>query len=287
MVTRQTETLEGFDGKTLYGEKYLVDGAKAVVIMLHGYAEHCGRYQQVIQNFNQKGLSVYTFDARGHGKSPGDRAFVESYHDFLDDLDLLYARVRDRHKLPLFLFGHSMGGGVATRFVVTRRPKINGLVLSSPLLLLPDNTPKLLQKIAPIVAKLAPKLLVTPGPPPEELAVNQEVGRKFMADNLCYHGKVYARTGAELLLMTQDIRKELDEVRESFLVLTGDDDKIVDPKGSAMLADQALSFDKRHIRYPGLRHELLNEENWLSIADEITGWILERLDMPVEAERPV
>ena len=276
MEADQTDMLEGFDGKMLYGEKHLVDGAKGLVIMLHGYAEHCGRYRHVIETFNQKGLSVYIFDARGHGKSPGERAFVDSYDNFLDDLDLLYARVRHRHDLPVFLFGHSMGGGIALRFILTRQPKLNGVVLSSPLILLPDNTPKILQKISPLVSKLAPRLLTVSGPPNEQLAANQEVGKSFGADRQCYHGKVFARTGAELLRMTQDIRRDLEEVRESFLVVTGDDDQIVDPKGAEQLMEQAQSFDKKHIKYPGFRHEVLNESGWQAVAEEMTTWMLER-----------
>src|SRR5215213_7879284 len=101
------------------------------VVLVHGIGEHSGRYAHVIDALNRAGWSVFAYDQRGHGRSPGVRGVLPHPEALLDDL----ARVLDGiHANKLVLLGHSMGGAVAARFVAEERRKVDALVLSSPAL---------------------------------------------------------------------------------------------------------------------------------------------------------
>src|SRR5947207_15697829 len=78
---RTTEgTFETIDGLTLYEQAWLPEGTpRAVVVIVHGYAEHSGRYQHVGEALAARGYAVETLDLRGHGRSTGDRAIVRSF----------------------------------------------------------------------------------------------------------------------------------------------------------------------------------------------------------------
>ena len=108
-----------------------VENPKAAVIFVHGICEHLGRYEYIKDKFNEAGYNVYRYDARGHGKSDGKKGYLESFDDYLDDLDLLVEMVKkENKKLKLILVGHSMGGLVATAYTSTYPNKVDFLALS-------------------------------------------------------------------------------------------------------------------------------------------------------------
>ena len=119
------------DGLSLYEQCWLPAGeSTAVVLLVHGFTEHSGRYAQVAGELNRQGYAVYAMDLRGHGKSEGDRVFVRTFDDYLADLDQFLGRVRQREPdKPLFLFGHSMGGTIVGLYAARRQPRVNGVVL--------------------------------------------------------------------------------------------------------------------------------------------------------------
>ena len=125
-------TFETSGGLRLFERSWLPDGApRGVLALVHGYAEHSGRYDYVGIWLAQRGYAVHALDLRGHGKSEGDRVFVRSFNEYLDDVDAFLALVRERHGgATPWLMGHSMGGTVVTLAAVTRRPEVRGLLLS-------------------------------------------------------------------------------------------------------------------------------------------------------------
>jgi alpha-beta hydrolase superfamily lysophospholipase len=107
--------------------------ARAHLVLVHGYAEHIGRYGHVMDDFASHGLAVHGFDCRGHGKSEGQRGHVKQFAHYLDDLDLVLERVRvAAGDKKVFLLGHSHGALIATKHALTRHPNAAGLILSSP-----------------------------------------------------------------------------------------------------------------------------------------------------------
>lgn len=118
------------DGTELFERSWeLAAGAKAAVIIFHGYGEHSGRYEQVAGRLNREGFDVHTYDQRWHGRSPGKRAYITDFsilpkdgHDFLEHLEAKLG------KRPRFLMGHSMGGLILAHYAVRHQPDVAGLV---------------------------------------------------------------------------------------------------------------------------------------------------------------
>ncbi len=132
------ETLEAHDGLALYAQFYPSANPVGAIVTVHDFGQHSGMYQAAHEGFAAKGFNVYTLDLRGHGQSPGERQTVDRFEDYLDDLDLLMARARDREQgRPLFLLGQGLGAIIALQFASSRRPNLNGLILMGRL---PENT---------------------------------------------------------------------------------------------------------------------------------------------------
>ena len=112
------------DGISLYQQCWLPESAcRAVVVVIHGFNEHSGRYARLAADLNNQGYAVYSIDLRGHGKSEGPRAWIASFDEFLDDVQILLDRVAQQQPgKPVFLFGHSMGGLIVAWLAITRAP---------------------------------------------------------------------------------------------------------------------------------------------------------------------
>jgi len=132
-VDHSTGTFRASDGTQLFEQWWQpVAETKAVLVIVHGIAEHSGRYAYVANYMGGHGYAVATFDLRGHGHSEGDRAYVRSFDEYLSDLDQFLARVREQEPgKAIFLLGHSMGGTIIALFAITRQPGLAGLILSA------------------------------------------------------------------------------------------------------------------------------------------------------------
>ncbi|MES2627684.1 MAG: lysophospholipase [Bacteroidota bacterium] len=136
-----------------------VAGPKAVMLAVHGMGTHSGRFSGIASGLAEAGIASVCYDHPGHGNSPGKRGHFRNYDELLDTLQLMLDRVRtDFPGLPVFFFGHSMGGNVVANFVIRRKPKVDGVVLSSPWLRLSFNPPFFKMMLARLVVNLLPGL---------------------------------------------------------------------------------------------------------------------------------
>jgi len=147
MSNDRNETLfTNADNFQLFEQCWKKEDAKGVVLITHGIAEHSGRYEHVALSLNEAGYSVVAFDLRGHGKSSGKRNYIKSFQDYLDDLDEVLTRTKNKFPdLPIFLFGHSMGGGILSLYAIERQPDVKGILLSAPSVKVSDDLSPFLQ----------------------------------------------------------------------------------------------------------------------------------------------
>ena len=126
----------GSNELNLYWQSWIPDGAPvAVLLVVHGLAEHSGRYTNPVNYFVPKGYAVYSFDLAGHGKSDGKRGYVERFTNYVDDVKTYYDIVKQHNKgTKIFLVGHSMGGTIATAYAIKHQDELNGLILSGAVL---------------------------------------------------------------------------------------------------------------------------------------------------------
>jgi alpha-beta hydrolase superfamily lysophospholipase len=253
------------------------------VIILHGYGDHCTRYSWVMEEFQKAGMASYTYDQRGHGRSPGKRGYIVRFEELLDDLDLFLKHVREESDdtLPLFVMGHSMGGMVLARWAQTRKPHLTGLIFSSPFLAFPDEVPAILITLTPLVARLAPWAPVSKVDN-RGLSRDPEIVRIADNDPLGYQGRVTAHTAGEFNRIIGLIRRELDKITLPMLTIHGKCDRVVSPSGSLLLHEHAGAEDKTLKSFEEGYHEVYNDLDKEAFMDSIVEWMGQRLEAPTD-----
>lgn len=278
---------ESMDGRLLFERMWLPNGeAKARLVIVHGYAEHSGRYAHVGAYFSGRGYAVHALDLRGHGRAEGDRVLVRSFNEYLDDVDafLRHVRAQDAGDTPLFLLGHSMGGAIVTLSVVTRRPALAGLIVSAGVLTPPTGIQRVLSAALRVFGRVAPRLRLTKL---DSATVSRDpaVVAQYDADPLNYRGKIPAGTVAAMTRAVAVIVKRTPAITLPLLVLHGSADKLANPDGSRMLYERASSPDKMLKLYEGLYHEILNEPEQALVMGDIAFWLDSHVDALAESTR--
>jgi acylglycerol lipase len=265
------------DRASLYGQSWQPTHSVGVVIIVHGYAEHSGRYQWVALQLVDRGFAIYTFDLRGHGKSSGTRNIVRSYNDCLTDLEFFTQQVKLKEpNKPLFLFGHSFGGTIATLFAIRYKLLLNGLVLSSTFFETNRHISRLSLQLIMLLGHLLPKI-PTLFLDSKTLSRNLEVVEIYEADLLVDRGRIPARTLAEMLKATVEIQSRAPEIELPLLLLHGTEDRLVSMEGSKKFYSVVGSKDKSIELYDGFYHELLNEPEKVQILSGIEIWLRKHL----------
>lgn len=249
----------------------------ALVLLVHGYAEHSGRYDHVAQTFVEQGAAVHAYDQRGYGRSEGRRAYVEYFEQYLADFDQFRAYARARTPdVPVFVIGHSMGGLLAILYSLNRTPDFRGLLLSSPALEVNPDLAPWLRRISRWLGRYFPTL-PTVRSPQDSISRDPAVVEEANTDPLNYHGRTLARTGAELLRASEHARSRLGELDTPFIVIHGTADLLATPEWSTRLYERASAADKTLKLYDGLYHETFNEPEKEKVLTDLGTWLGERI----------
>ncbi|MFT4565298.1 MAG: acylglycerol lipase [Saprospiraceae bacterium] len=270
----ETKMLRVDDKYQLHIVSHTIDNPKANLVLVHGYAEHSARYEHFFKEANLKGINVYSFDKRGHGKSEGLKAYLPN----LDDLVLDIGRVIDHFDLrkKTFLMGHSLGGLLATRYCLTQdQANVQGLITSAAALEIDKDLSPLLQALAPILGKILPKMK-TEKLDTTYLTRSKEVKEAYFADPLVYNEGTRARTGAEMLKGIKNTPALFAKLTIPLLAMHGSADGLTMPDGTIRFYKEASSTDKTLKIYDGFYHELVNEPEKASVINDILTWILKR-----------
>ena len=242
------------------------------MLIVHGIGEHSGRYEHVGAHFAGAGIDVASYDQRGFGKSGGPRGHVTQFDDFLDDAEELLAERRSLD-VPTILLGHSLGGLVATSYLVSGRPQPDLAVLSAPAL--DAELPSWQRIAAPALGTIIPRLKIPADFDGSILSRDEAVQVAYETDPLRVPASS-ARLGRESLRAMKRVRMALDRLRVPTYVLHGSDDALVPPSASEPLAQ--LPNVTRRV-WDGLRHECMNEPEHAEVIAEITTWIDAQLDV--------
>ncbi|MFX0090644.1 MAG: alpha/beta fold hydrolase, partial [Candidatus Hodarchaeota archaeon] len=164
-MKHEEASFEGVNGFKIYYQSWKPDSdkPKASILVCHGAAEHSGRYLNVINTLVPAGYIIYAYDLQGHGKSEGERGFVERFSDYIENLHIFRQIVQEQEpNLPLFILGHSMGSFIAQQYVASHPKGLNGLILSASGTRIGENINILLVLPSKIVTKLAPRKSIDP-----------------------------------------------------------------------------------------------------------------------------
>jgi alpha-beta hydrolase superfamily lysophospholipase len=264
----------GRNNYSLYRQAWLPDGVPiAVLIVVHGIAEHSGRYSNLVNYFVPKGYAVYSFDLRGHGKSDGTRSYIERFSYYLDDLKTFCDKVRDENKTAkIFLVGHSMGSTIALDYAVEHQSELAGLIVSGTTLKAGNSVSKASILMAKILSVLAPKMGVA-SLDANGISRDKAVVAAYINDPLNYTGKLRARWGMELLKTMNKLQSTISELSLPVLIMQGTADRISDPSSSKMLFDGASSKDKTLKLYEDFYHEIFNDPERQQVFLDMEKWL--------------
>lgn len=274
-----TETsFQTADNHRLHAQSWTPEaGSKAALVIVHGLGEHSSRYAHVAERLGQIGVETHTWDHRGHGRSPGTRAFVNRFDEYLADLDRFLETLKAQAPgKPVFVLGHSMGGAIAALWAITRQPKIAGLILSSAALKIGDDFPPLLVSIAGVVSAVAPQL-PTSKIKTELISRDPEVVKRAANDPLSYYGGTLARTGAEILRAMTLIQQGAGRITVPTLLFHGTADKITNPDGSKLIHSRLTVPDKTLTMYQDSFHETMNDLDKDRVLNDLSNWIAARM----------
>lgn len=271
MTMGTARTRDGLEQRT-YG--WPVSGpARAHVLLVHGIAEHAGRYAHVARRFADAAIETHAYDHRGFGRSGGPRAYVERWSAYHDDLEDRLASVRaSADGRPVVLYGHSMGGLIALGYVLADppRPLPDLLVLSAPAI--DAVVPTWKRRLADVLAVVMPRFAIANTFPRGGLSSDRAVEDAYRADPLAVH-RTTARLGASLFREQDRVQRALASgagLQVPTYVLHGSDDPIVPEWASRGL--QGRANVTRRV-YSGLHHETHNEPNGLAVVDDTIAWI--------------
>lgn len=244
----------------IFYQQWAADRPKVNVVIVHGLGEHSGRYSNIIEACDGKGISFFAIDHRGHGRSNGDRGHTNSFMDYIIDLKIFVNMIRKNHPdTPLLMLGHGLGGTIACKYALTYQNDLAGLILSSPGFIPTINVPVLRSKCADLLSALTPSLSISYGIDPAELT-HDEASIAGFADDPLVHTTITPRFYTEYLEGASFCLDHARQLRLPLLIVHGGEDRFCDPKGSQLVYDRADAEDKKIAIIPGLFHETMNEE---------------------------
>ncbi len=258
-TSTETGRLAAADGLRLVYTLHRAENAHTGLVITHGYAEHRGRYQYLVDAMVAHGVSVLTWDARGHGESGGARGLVGRFDEYLDDFAVIMRFAREVLPRPLIAFGHSMGGLIVTRFYQERSLPVDGLVLSNPALQLRMQVPGWKLTASKLLARFMPAFSLPSDIPPELISRDPQEIARYREDTLVF-GHATARWASEFLSTQRSTQLRPAELAAlPVLVLLGTGDGIIDHAVSQDFYGRCTAADCEIKTYAGHYHELVNE----------------------------
>ena len=242
---------------------------RATIVLVHGIAEHSGRYERTGGLLADAGFRVRSFDAIGHGASGGDRVDIDDWTRFHDQIHSHMDWAIEQGR-PVVLMGHSMGSLLAVGYALQERPKPDLLVLTAPTF---AGGAAWQKAVAGVLARLVPKLSIPQNVKGAQLSRDPDVAERYFSDPLV-HTNATVRFGKALFDAMDDAREHISALDVPTLALHGGDDRLVPTQSSAFMSD--LPTVERRV-YPGLHHEILNEPEGPQIVADIIDWIDARI----------
>ncbi|KAJ4848164.1 hypothetical protein Tsubulata_034125 [Turnera subulata] len=264
---------------------------KGLIFICHGYAMECSiTMNSTAIRLAKAGFAVYGIDYEGHGKSAGMEGYVSNMDHTIDDCSKHFTSICEKPeniRKMRYLLGESMGGAVALLLHRKNPDFWDGAVLVAPMCKIADDMrpPPLVISVLTKLTHVIPTWKIIPSKDIIDMAFKvPEVREQVRKNPYCYKGRPRLKTGYELLRVSLDLEKRLEEVSLPFLVLHGEDDRVTDKSVSKQLYTTASSTDKTIKLYPGMWHGLLygeTPENIDLVFTDIIDWLESRTEQGI------
>lgn len=247
------------------------ENTKGVIIFVHGLGEHIQRYEYWSDLFKKEGIGFTGVDLPGHGRSEGKRGNIKSYALLGEMIDiLLNTCTRTFPGVPVYLYGHSLGGGIVLDYILHRKPKIKGAIVSSPWLRLSFEPAKAKVIMASVLNLFIPGLTQPSGLITDHISHDKTVVEKYKNDPLV-HGKISVSLFHGAMNAATYSLAHASELKIRTLMLHGSDDMICSPEGSIEFAGKTDMVELKI--WDGGYHELHNEPFKEEVFNYIINWI--------------
>lgn len=269
------ESFIEFKDHQIYYRSYEPENIKGVLVLVHGFGEHSGRYHEsVVPTLLNAGLAIVAYDNVGHGKSEGKRGHCPSYGALLDILDgMILKSVELFPKSPLFLYGHSMGGNLALNYALRRKHKIDGIIATSPYLKLAFDPPKWKMMLGKILLKIYPALTMPSGLDANGISRIASEVEKYKSDPLV-HDKVSPMFSFPIIDAGLWAIDNANRLEVATLLVHGSGDPIIDYHGTEEFHQNANGTELRILEggYHELHHDICADE----LVHTIQNWFAKR-----------
>jgi acylglycerol lipase len=274
--TTNQETVEGVSGLKIFFRSWRPDGkARGAIVIVPGFNAHSGYYGWIAEQFVADGLAVYAVDLRGRGNSDGERFYVQTFEDYVRDVEAVTAIVKSREPgAPLFMLGHSAGGVVSCLYTLDHQGDLAGLICESFAHELP--APDFVLAVFKGMGHLAPHAHIL-HLPNERFSRDPKAVQAMNEDPLIAHETQPSQTVAAMVRADERLKRDFRLITLPVLILHGTLDKNTKPSGSQHFYDMAGSTDKTLKLYEGGFHDLLNDIDKNVVMQDIKGWINARL----------
>ena len=252
---------KSWDGTKIFYRFYPAPGARHTVIMLHGYGEHSGRYGKFPGKMGRLSAQFAVMDLRGMGRSEGARGDIGSFNDYLGDVAAFVEHLRKTHSIPseFILFGHSLGGLVATFWAMKNPEPIKMLILSAPFLGLRFSRISLL--VNRLMLLFVPRFVYKNPIGPRNLSHDIEEIAAYKKDPLILR-RISARLVGEIGRSMETLRKQpILSVPFPVYLLAAGEERIVDPAMVRRFFDRLVAPRKERTTFEGFFHEIFNERD--------------------------
>jgi alpha-beta hydrolase superfamily lysophospholipase len=270
-------SVESFDSTNLYYMKDMTKNPRAIVVIVHGFGEHLGKYEYIKNKLNEFGYGVYRFDNRGHGRSGGKRGYVNTFKDFVKDADVFIEFVKGENPgIPIFMLGHSMGGFITASYGIMFKNRIDGQILSSAGTMEPIQVRGVRGKFYKLINRIVPKLYIK-NPLIRDIPRDKEAIDIYERQDLDLRS-LTLNFGVQFLIYGIGwLRQNYSDYYYPCLILHGSDDKIMEKEASIQFHSSISSTDKQIKIYDGLRHEMLKCKDRDMVLNDIGKWIEQRI----------
>jgi len=272
----KTSTFNNKSGLKIFTRTWLPEGnTHGVIVIVHGLNSHSGYYQWVAEQFTAQNFAVYALDLQGRGQSEGERFYVQSIYDYVNEVDQLVDIAKSAHQdLPAFVLGHSAGGVVACLYALEHQDKIKGLICESFAYQVP--APDFALTVLKGLSHLAPHLH-TIKLKNEDFSRDASVIESMNNDPLIAHESQPSKTMEQLVIADERLKKEFSLITLPVLILHGTNDKATKYSGSQFFYDNTGASDKTLKLYEGHYHDLLNDIDKEKVMADIKTWVIEHI----------
>ena len=247
------------------------ENTKAVVIIVHGLGEHINRYLYWADLFKKEGIGFLGVDLPGHGHSQGRRGNIKNYSVTDEMIDILLKSCNQTFPgCPVYIYGHSLGGGIVLDYLLRKKPKIKGAIVTSPWLRLSFEPARSKVILASLMKYLVPGLTQPSGLNADNICRDKTVVEKYKNDPLV-HDKISVSLFDSAMTAAKYALAHASELTIPTLLLHGSDDLITSPLGSREFAGKTNMVEFKI--WEGGYHELHNEAFKEDVFKFIMNWI--------------